>query len=62
MAETTGRTQPIESMRQLELFSALQSSTEGIDTEFKSIPGSVEKSLRHMPFEKIMTPLLGLRR
>lgn len=28
-------------MRQLDLFSALQSSTEGIDTEFKSARGGV---------------------
>ena len=28
-------------MRQLELFSALQSSTEGIDTEFKSARGGM---------------------
>ena len=28
-------------MRQLDLFSALQSSTEGIDTEFKSVRGTI---------------------
>ena len=28
-------------MRQLDLFSALQSSTEGIDTEFKSVRGGL---------------------
>jgi ATP-dependent DNA helicase RecG len=31
-------------MRQLDLFSALQSSTEGIDTEFKSARGGMRGS------------------
>jgi hypothetical protein len=31
-------------MRQLDLFSALQSSTEGIDTEFKSARGGMPGS------------------
>jgi len=32
-------------MRQLDLFPALQSSTEGIDTEFKSARGGVANTL-----------------
>jgi hypothetical protein len=31
-------------MRQLDLFTALQSSTEGIDTEFKSVKGGLPAS------------------
>lgn len=36
--------QPIDPMRQLDLFSALQSSAEGIDTEFKSARGGMPGS------------------
>jgi len=36
--------QPIDPMRQLDFFSALQSSSEGIDTEFKSARGGLPDS------------------
>ena len=51
-------------MRQLDLFSALQSSTEGTDTEFKSargvIPGSFWASYAAMTNTQGVTIVLGV--
>lgn len=51
-------------MRQLDLFSALQSSTEGIDTEFKTarggMPGSFWDSYAPMANTQGDTILLGV--
>ena len=51
-------------MRQLDLFSALQSSTEGIATEFKSarvgIPGSFWESYSAMANAQVGTIVLGV--
>ena len=51
-------------MRQLALFTALQSTTEGIDTEFKSarggMPGSVWESYVAMANTRGVTVVLGV--
>lgn len=53
-------------MRQLDLFSAVQSSTEGIDTEFKSarggMPGSFcDWSTRDSPLHLVLLSLVFIR-